>query len=91
MLFYNESNSNYHLFIRELAKDFERELDCIGGNSGRYITLSVPITEVQRIVKGGRELKTIVYIIVYIYLCCDRNYLKRFDEDQKKGFSIRLL
>ena len=46
------------LIIRELAKDFERELDCIGGNSLRYITLSVPITEVQRIVKGGRELKT---------------------------------
>ena len=30
-------------------------------------------------------------LIVYIYLCCDSNYLKRFDEDQKKGFSIRLL
>ena len=63
MLFYNDSNSDYHLFIRELAKDFERELDCIGGNSLRYITLSVPITEVQRIVKGGRELKTNSHIL----------------------------
>ena len=32
------TNYDYHLFIKELAKVFEGELDCIGQNSEKYIT-----------------------------------------------------
>ena len=34
---------DYHLIIKELAEEFEGELECLGQNTEKYITFSVPI------------------------------------------------
>ena len=55
---HNGSKYDYHLFIRELAKEFEGELDYTGKSSEEYITISVPITnEIEKADKRGKELK----------------------------------
>ena len=42
-VFHNGSTYDYHLIIKELAKEFEGELECLGENTEKYITFSVPI------------------------------------------------
>ena len=62
-LFHNGSNYNYHFIIKELAKEFDGEFNCLRENTEKYKSFSVPITkEVKRIVKNGEEnTKTISY------------------------------
>ena len=36
---------HYHFIIKELAKEFEDKFDCLGENTEKYITFSVPIKE----------------------------------------------
>ena len=43
LIFYDCSTYDYHLIIKELAKEFEGELECLGENTEKYITFSVPI------------------------------------------------
>ena len=43
VVFHNGSTYDYHLVIKELAKEFEGELECLGKNTQKYITFSVPI------------------------------------------------
>ena len=42
-MFHNGSNYDYHFFIKELAKEFEGELESLQGNTEKYKTFSVPI------------------------------------------------
>ena len=42
-VFHNGSTYDYHLIIKELAKEFEGELEYLGENTEKYITFSVPI------------------------------------------------
>ena len=50
MIFHNGFNDVYHFIIEELAEEFEGPLTCLGENTEKYITLSVPIEkEVKRI------------------------------------------
>ena len=37
------STYNYHFIIKELAQEFERQFECLGENTEKYITFSVPI------------------------------------------------
>ena len=62
-VFYNRSNHDYHFMIKELAEEFEKQFTCLGENTDKYITSSVPIEkEVTRIDKNGEEItKTIFY------------------------------
>ena len=43
MVFHNCSTYDYHFIIKELEEEFEGQFECLGGNTEKYITFSVPI------------------------------------------------
>ena len=43
VVFHNGSTYDYHFIIKELAKEFEDNFECLGENTEKYITFSVPI------------------------------------------------
>ena len=43
VVFHNGSTYDYHFIIKELAKEFNGNFECLGENSKKYITFSVPI------------------------------------------------
>ena len=43
VVFHNGSTYNYHFIIKELVKEFEGNFDCLGENTEKYITFSVPL------------------------------------------------
>ena len=64
---HNGSNYDYHFEV--LAEEFEKQFTCLGENTEKHITLTVPIKkEVTRIDKNGEELtKNISYILRFIH------------------------
>ena len=68
IVFHNRSNYGYHLFIKELAKEFKKQFTCLGDSTEKYITFLVPIAkEVTRIDKNGEKItKNISYILQFI-------------------------
>ena len=42
-MFRNGSTYDYHFIIKELVKEFEGNFECLGENTEKYITFSVPI------------------------------------------------
>ena len=42
-MFYNGSTYDYHFIVKELVKEFNGNFECLGENTEKYITLSVPI------------------------------------------------
>ena len=38
--FHNVSNCDYHFIIKELANQFEEQLECLGENKEKYKTFS---------------------------------------------------
>ena len=42
-MFHNGSIYDYHFIITELVKEFEGNFECLGENTEKYITFSVPI------------------------------------------------
>ena len=54
--------------MKELAEKLKRQITCLGENSAKYITFTIPIEkEVARIDKDGEELqKNIFYILQFI-------------------------
>ena len=55
---HNRSNFDYHFIIKELAKEFEGEFNCLAEYTEKSKTISVPITkEVKRIGKKGEKLQ----------------------------------
>ena len=62
------SNNDYHFIIKLLAEEFKKEFTCLGKNTEKYITFTVPIEkEVTRIDKNGEEItKNISYILQFI-------------------------
>ena len=43
VVFHNGSTYDYHFIIKELVKEFEDNFDCLGENTEKYITFSVPL------------------------------------------------
>ena len=43
VVFHNGSTYDYHFIIKELAKEFEGNFECLGENTEKYITFLVPI------------------------------------------------
>ena len=43
VVFHNGSTYDYHFIIKELVKEFEGNFDCLGENTEKYLTFSVPI------------------------------------------------
>ena len=54
VVFHKGSNYDYHFIIKELENEFEEQFECIGENTEKYKTFSVPIEkEVTKINKDG--------------------------------------
>ena len=43
IVFHNGSTYDYHFIIKELVKDFKVNFECLGENTEKYITFSVPL------------------------------------------------
>ena len=43
IVFHNDSTYDYHFIFKELVKEFEGKFECLGENTEKYITFSVPI------------------------------------------------
>ena len=65
IVFHNESNYDYHFIIKELAEEFKKQFTCLGENTEKYISFTLPIEkEVTRIDKNGEETtKNISYML----------------------------
>ena len=48
VVFHNGSTYDYHFIIKELAKEFNGNFECLGENTEKYITFSVPIKKELR-------------------------------------------
>ena len=56
VVFHNGSTYDYHFIIKELAEEFEGEFECLGENTEKYITFSVPIKkEITKKDKNGND------------------------------------
>ena len=68
VVFHNGSTYDYHFIIKELAEEFEGEFECLGENTEKYITFSVPIKkEITKKDKNGNDKITkISYKIKFI-------------------------
>ena len=43
VVFHKSSTYDHHFIVKELAKEFEGQCECLGENTEQYITFSVPI------------------------------------------------
>ena len=43
VVLHNGSKYDYHFIIKKLAEEFEEQFECLGENTEKYITFSVPI------------------------------------------------
>ena len=43
VIFHNGSTYDYHFIIKQLAQEFEGEFECLGENTEKYFTFSVPL------------------------------------------------
>ena len=63
VVFHNGSTYDYHFIIKNLVEEFEGEFECLGENTEKYITFSVPIkkeiTKKDKIVKISYKIKFI--------------------------------
>ena len=48
VIFHNDSTYDYHFIIRELVKESEGNFECLGENTEKYITFSVPTKKKNR-------------------------------------------
>ena len=56
VVFHNGSRYGYHCIIKASAEEFEREFECLGENTEKYITFSVPIKkEITKKDKNGSD------------------------------------
>ena len=60
VVFHNGSTYDYHFIINKLAKEFDGQLECLGENTEKYITFSVPIS------KELDNGKTVTYKLKFI-------------------------
>ena len=68
MAFHNEFNYDYHFIIKELAEEFKKQFTCLGKNTEKYITFTIPIEKEVTIIDKNREeiTKNIFYILQFI-------------------------
>ena len=56
IVFHNGSRYDYHFIIKELAKKFEGQFECLENNTEKYLTFSVPINkEITKIDKDDND------------------------------------
>ena len=65
LAFHNWSSYDYHFSIKELAEEFKKQFTCLGENTEKYITFTVPIEKkVIMMVKDGEEITKIIFNIL---------------------------
>ena len=65
--FHNWSNYDYNFIIKESAEESEDQFICLGENTKKYITISVPIgKEVKRIGKNEEKVKKAYYNLLIV-------------------------
>ena len=77
VVFHNGSTYDYHFIIKQLAREFKGYFHCLGENTEKYITFSVPIKKVldndndsdENKVKDKNTVKTIIYRLKFIDSC----------------------
>ena len=71
VVFHNGSTYDYHFIIKELAEEFEGEFECLGENTEKYITFSVPIKKeiIKKDKYGNAKDTKISYKIKFIDGC----------------------
>ena len=62
-MFHNGSSYNYHFIIKELVKEFDGNFKCLGGNTEKYVTFSIPL---KKEVKKKNQIIEISYKIKFI-------------------------
>ena len=74
--FHNGSAYDYHFIIKQLAREFKGYFHCLGENTEKYITFSVPIKKVldndndnDKKNGKGKKAKTITYRLRFIDSC----------------------
>ena len=60
VVFHNGSKYDYHFIIKRLAREFKGFCECLGENTEKYVTFSVPIK------KEHENSKTATYKLKYI-------------------------
>ena len=60
---HNGSKYDYHFIIKELAEEFKGEFECLGENTEKYISFSVPIK------KEHDNDKTVTYKLKFVDTC----------------------
>ena len=60
VVFHNGSTYDYHFIIKKLVKEFKDNFDCLGENTEKYFTFSVPIK------KERDNDKAIIYKLKFI-------------------------
>ena len=68
VVFHNGSNYDYRFIIKELANEFEGQFECLGENTEKYKTFSIPIEKkITKIDKDGNEsVFTMSYKVTFI-------------------------
>ena len=65
IVFHNGSTYDYHFIIKQLAEEFKGQFECLGENTEKYITFSVPIkkevTNDDNSKKEKNHIRTKVY------------------------------
>ena len=62
IVFHNGSTYDYHFIINELVKEFDVNFECLGKNTEKYITFSVPI---KKEIKNKNKIIEITYKIKF--------------------------
>ena len=62
VVFHNGSTYGYHFIIKELVKEFDGNFECLGENTEKYITFSVPL---KKEIKNNKIIE-ITYKIKFI-------------------------
>ena len=66
IVFHNGSTYDYHFIIIKLAKEFDGHFECLGENTEKYITFSVPT---KKEIKNKDKIIEITYKIRFIDSC----------------------
>ena len=63
IVFHNSSTYDYHFIVKELAKEFDGNFECLGENTEKYIKFSVPI---KKEIRNKDKIIEITYKIKFI-------------------------
>ena len=69
MVFHNGLNHGYHFIIKELAKEFEGEFNCLGENAQKYFYVPIPNKVIDKNIfikiKKKKKKKEKPYLSIY--------------------------